>query len=105
LLKLAQLALVVRDYDEAIAWYTQKLGFTLVEDTALGGEKRWVVVRPDVGAYVQSRAESSGTTSVTLEFESPADPEADSDQCTYCVGDPFGEQFCGVCDEGRHPAR
>jgi catechol 2,3-dioxygenase-like lactoylglutathione lyase family enzyme len=46
MLKLAQLALVVRDYDEAMAWYTQKLGSVLVEDTALGGEKRWVVVRP-----------------------------------------------------------
>jgi lactoylglutathione lyase len=46
LLKLAQLALVVRDYDEAIAWYTRALGFTLVEDTPLGGAKRWVVVRP-----------------------------------------------------------
>jgi catechol 2,3-dioxygenase-like lactoylglutathione lyase family enzyme len=45
-LRIAQLALVVRDYDEAIAWYTRALGFTLVEDTPLGGEKRWVVVRP-----------------------------------------------------------
>ena len=46
MLALAQLALVVRDYDEAIAWYTRSLGFTLAEDTPLGGEKRWVVVRP-----------------------------------------------------------
>jgi catechol 2,3-dioxygenase-like lactoylglutathione lyase family enzyme len=46
LLRLAQLALVVRDYDEAIAWYTRALGFTLIEDTPLGGGKRWVVVRP-----------------------------------------------------------
>jgi catechol 2,3-dioxygenase-like lactoylglutathione lyase family enzyme len=49
LLRLAQLALVVRDYDEAIAWYTRALGFTLVEDTPLGGEKRWVVLRPTGG--------------------------------------------------------
>jgi catechol 2,3-dioxygenase-like lactoylglutathione lyase family enzyme len=45
-LKLGQLALVVRDYDEAIAWYTRALGFALVEDTPLAGGKRWVVVRP-----------------------------------------------------------
>jgi catechol 2,3-dioxygenase-like lactoylglutathione lyase family enzyme len=45
MLKLAQLALVVRDYDEAIAWYTHVLGFALAEDTALGGDKRWVVLR------------------------------------------------------------
>lgn len=43
---LALVALVVRDYDEAIAWYTGKLGFTLVEDTPRGAGKRWVVVAP-----------------------------------------------------------
>jgi catechol 2,3-dioxygenase-like lactoylglutathione lyase family enzyme len=37
---------VVRDYDEAIAFFTSVLGFELVEDTALGAGKRWVVVRP-----------------------------------------------------------
>ena len=46
MLKLAQLALVVREYDEAIAWYTRVLGFALVEDTLQGPGKRWVVVRP-----------------------------------------------------------
>lgn len=44
--RITQLAVTVRDYDEAIAFYTQKLGFELVEDTPLGGEKRWVRVRP-----------------------------------------------------------
>ncbi len=43
---IARIALVVRDYDEAIEFYTQKLGFTLVEDTALSETKRWVVVAP-----------------------------------------------------------
>jgi catechol 2,3-dioxygenase-like lactoylglutathione lyase family enzyme len=43
---LALVALVVRDYDEAIAWYTGKLGFTLVEDTPRGPGRRWVVVAP-----------------------------------------------------------
>jgi catechol 2,3-dioxygenase-like lactoylglutathione lyase family enzyme len=42
---LFQLALVVRDYDEAIAWFTGKLGFALLEDTPLGA-KRWVRVCP-----------------------------------------------------------
>jgi lactoylglutathione lyase len=40
------IAVVVRDYDEAIRFYTQALGFDLIEDTALGGGKRWVLVRP-----------------------------------------------------------
>lgn len=47
---LALVALVVADYDEAIAWYTEVLGFRLVEDTPLDEPgkpgKRWVVVSP-----------------------------------------------------------
>ena len=43
---LFQLSLVVKDYDEAIAFYTGALGFELVEDTHLSDTKRWVVVRP-----------------------------------------------------------
>jgi catechol 2,3-dioxygenase-like lactoylglutathione lyase family enzyme len=38
--------LVVRDYDEAIDFYTRKLHFTLVEDTPLSETKRWVLVAP-----------------------------------------------------------
>lgn len=41
-----QMALVVRDYDEAIQFYTTVLGFDLIEDTALSESKRWVRVRP-----------------------------------------------------------
>ncbi|MBK8968528.1 MAG: VOC family protein [Lewinellaceae bacterium] len=44
--QLVQLALVVRDYDEAIAFYTKKLNFRLVEDTRLSDTKRWVLVAP-----------------------------------------------------------
>jgi len=44
--RLAQIALVVNDYDEAIEFYTKKLLFNLVEDTQLSETKRWVVVRP-----------------------------------------------------------
>jgi catechol 2,3-dioxygenase-like lactoylglutathione lyase family enzyme len=44
---IAHVALVVRDYDEAIEFYTKKLGFTLVEDTYQPEQdKRWVVVAP-----------------------------------------------------------
>ncbi|MEN9684991.1 MAG: hypothetical protein RLZZ28_777 [Bacteroidota bacterium] len=39
-------ALVVKDYDEAIAFYTQKLDFDLIEDTPLSATKRWVLVAP-----------------------------------------------------------
>jgi len=44
--RLAQIAIVVNDYDEAIAFYTQKLNFILIEDTVLSETKRWVVVKP-----------------------------------------------------------
>ncbi len=41
-----QITLVVRDYDEAIDFYTRVLGFELKEDTPLSNTKRWVVVKP-----------------------------------------------------------
>jgi catechol 2,3-dioxygenase-like lactoylglutathione lyase family enzyme len=44
--KIAQVAIVVDDYDEAIQFYTEKLQFTLIEDTVLSATKRWVVVAP-----------------------------------------------------------
>ena len=43
---IAQLSLLVRDYDEAIDFYVGKLGFVLIEDTRLSESKRWVVVAP-----------------------------------------------------------
>lgn len=43
---LAHIALVVDNYDEAIDFYVNKLGFELVEDTILNEQKRWVIVAP-----------------------------------------------------------
>jgi len=48
---LAHVALVVRDYDEAIAWFTEKLGFALVADEYQPAQdKRWVLVAPRGGS-------------------------------------------------------
>ncbi len=44
--RIAEVTVVVREYDEALAFYVGKLGFEKVEDTDLGGGKRWVRVRP-----------------------------------------------------------
>lgn len=44
--QIGYIALVVRDYDEAIAFYGQKLGFILVEGTRLSEKKRWVLMVP-----------------------------------------------------------
>lgn len=43
---LAGIAIVVKDYDEAIEFYTKQLGFDLIEDTVLSETKRWVLVSP-----------------------------------------------------------
>ena len=45
--KIAQIALVVKDYDEAINFYVHKLKFELIEDTVLDENKRWVLVSPN----------------------------------------------------------
>ena len=44
--RLAHIAIVVSDYDEAIKFYTEKLHFELIEDTELSETKRWVLVKP-----------------------------------------------------------
>jgi catechol 2,3-dioxygenase-like lactoylglutathione lyase family enzyme len=44
--RISQLSLVVRDYDEAIRFFTESLGFMLLEDSPLGNGKRWVRVAP-----------------------------------------------------------
>lgn len=60
---IVHIALVVRDYDEAIAWYTKTLGFTLIEDTYQPEQdKRWVIVAP---------AGSSGTTLLLARASTP----------------------------------
>ena len=44
---ISRITLLVKDYDEAIAFYTQKLGFVIVEDTKRSENKRWVVIKPN----------------------------------------------------------
>ena len=61
---IAHVALVVRDYDEALAFYVGKLGFRLVEDTAMPAQKkRWVVIAPP------------GSTSTSLLLARASKPE------------------------------
>ncbi|GHB61546.1 VOC family protein [Persicitalea jodogahamensis] len=64
--RLAHIALVVNDYDEAIEFYTKKLNFSLVEDTRLSETKRWVLVSP------------GGTDSCNLLLAQAADDEQKS---------------------------
>ncbi len=58
---IANVTFVVRDYDEAIAFFTQKLKFALIEDTPIDNKKRWVVVAPQGGngsALLLAKADS-----------------------------------------------
>ncbi len=59
-MRLGVIAYLVRDYDEAVAWFTEKLGFTLVEDAPLTPAKRWVVVAPPDGSCSLLLAKAEG---------------------------------------------
>jgi catechol 2,3-dioxygenase-like lactoylglutathione lyase family enzyme len=48
--RIATVAVVVKDYDEAVRWYVDRLGFVLTDDVDLGGGKRWVTVAPANGS-------------------------------------------------------
>jgi catechol 2,3-dioxygenase-like lactoylglutathione lyase family enzyme len=58
--RLSLTALIVGDYDAAIDFYVNKVGFELVEDTDRGGGKRWVVVSPGPGSGALLLAKASG---------------------------------------------
>jgi catechol 2,3-dioxygenase-like lactoylglutathione lyase family enzyme len=68
---IAAVTLVVRDYDEAIAFYTRQLGFDLTEDTPLGEGKRWVRVTP-AGAH--------GTSLLLAKADTPSQVNAIGNQ-------------------------
>jgi catechol 2,3-dioxygenase-like lactoylglutathione lyase family enzyme len=59
-LNLGAVAYLVRDYDEAIQWFTQKLGFILREDTPLENGKRWVrIAVPGGSSLLLAKASST----------------------------------------------
>ncbi len=69
--QIGNVALVVDDYDEAIEFYTQKLAFTLIEDTDLGNGKRWVLVSPP---------NSNGTNLLLAQATTPSQKQAIGNQ-------------------------
>ena len=62
--RIGEIAILVRDYGEAIAWFTQKLDFVLTADDPLPNAERWVTVAPGPGqtALRLARAENAGQT-------------------------------------------
>nr|WP_295468392.1 VOC family protein [Mesorhizobium sp.] len=88
--RIGAVTFLVRDYDEAIAWFRDALDFRLVEDTALGGGKRWVLVAP-----------GEGTTPLLL-------AEASTDEQRARIGDQTGGRvgfFLHTADFARDHAR
>jgi catechol 2,3-dioxygenase-like lactoylglutathione lyase family enzyme len=59
--KLATVSYLVRDYDEAIAWFREKMGFEVEEDTPLGEGKRWVIVAAKDGGARLLLAKADGS--------------------------------------------
>ena len=62
MLSLGMITIVVDEYDDGISHYVNDLGFTLVEDTVLTPEKRWVVVSPGSSGAQLLLAKASGET-------------------------------------------
>jgi catechol 2,3-dioxygenase-like lactoylglutathione lyase family enzyme len=73
---IAHVALLVKDYDEAIEFFTGKLRFRLLEDTVMGPDKRWVLVAPP------GKAGDAGTSLLLA--------RAATEEQSLCVGDQTG---------------
>ena len=94
--QLKHIALVVRDYDEAIAFYVGKLHFELLEDTRLSETKRWVLVRPPGGegcALLLARA-------VGTEQESRIGNQTGGRVFLFLHTDQFEEDYRNLLDQG-----
>lgn len=97
-LHIGYVTLLVRDYDEAIDFYTRVLGFQLIEDTQLSLEKRWVLISP----------QSRGTTCLLL---GKATTHAQMEQIGNQTGgrvfmflhtDDFWREYNEMCTRGVH---
>jgi catechol 2,3-dioxygenase-like lactoylglutathione lyase family enzyme len=96
---LAHIALIVRDYDEALAFYVGKLGFTLVEDTPVPEQgKRWVTIRPP-------RAPGHATTILLARAATPEQARFVGDQAggrvfLFLATDDFDRDFAAYMAAG-----
>ena len=92
---IGHIALVVTDYDEAIEFYVDRLGFQLIEDTTLSEEKRWVVVGPKG---------NRGTTILLAKAANEHQSKAVGDQCggrvfLFLLTDDFQRDFSRLNDQ------
>ncbi|MEO8683319.1 MAG: VOC family protein [Devosia sp.] len=92
---IASMTLVIADYDEAIAFYRDRLGFALIEDTDMGGGKRWVLVGPRTGEARLLLSKADG----------PAQQAAIGNQAGgrvmgFLQTDDFGRDFAAMTQRG-----
>lgn len=93
---LAHVALVVRDYDEAIAFFTKTLNFRVVEDTAVREGRRWVLVKPNG---------SRGTTLLLAKASTPEQRSYIGNQAggrvfLFLHSDDFWADYSQMCARG-----
>ena len=102
---IAHVSLIVRDYDEAIAFYT-KLGFTLVEDKFIPEQnKRWVVIRPPASPSSQSHGKSEGATILLAQASTPEQEAFIGNQAggrvwLFLATDDFERDYKHFCERG-----
>lgn len=96
---LAHVAIVVRDYDEAISWYTQKLGFALVEDSPRENGKRFVRVAP---AASERGASLLLARAATPEQESRVGNQTGGRVFLFLHTDDFDRDHAGMQARGVH---
>ena len=82
---IGSITLVVRDYDEAIAYYTGALGFELLEDTPLGDGKRWVRVAPAGSNETALLLAQAATTRQRAQHRRPDRRAASASSCTPTI--------------------
>ena len=99
--QVGRFALVVRDYDEAIRFYVDTLGFVLVEDTDLGNQKRWVRVAPSPGATTDILL----ARAVTPEQESRIGNQAGGRVFLFFETDDFERDFHAYRERGVRVVR
>jgi lactoylglutathione lyase len=96
--RIGHVTLVVRDYDEAKAWYCERLGFVVVEDVPLSEDKRWVLIAP---------AGSPGTSLLLGRASTEAQRERIGDQTggrvfLFLQTDDFLRDFDSMQKQGVH---
>jgi catechol 2,3-dioxygenase-like lactoylglutathione lyase family enzyme len=102
--RLGAVTLLVRDYDEAIAWYRDRLGFVLIEDTPLEPGKRWVLMATDAAAETRLLLARAATP----EQETRLGSQTGGRVALFLETDDFARDFAAMTAKGvtfRRPPR